>query len=279
MELQETITALVTPFSGGEVDFDGLKRNIEFQIAGGVTSLLLLGSTGEMHTLTKEERETLVPFVKEVIADRVSLMVNVSSSATTDAVQFAKYAEEKGADTLLLSPPPYLCPSEDGIIAHFEEVLKATSLPVMLYNIPKRVTVSITENIAKHFSGTSNILGVKEASGSLQTMLMLSQYMPIYAGNDAEYIAARALGAKGVVSVISNLDPGLIVELTKTASCALQEQVLQLSNILSCGPNPVAIKAAMNLRGMAAGDVRLPLTPLSENAKNTMAEKLGVATV
>lgn len=271
MELSKAITALITPFKGVDIDFDGLKRNIEFQIENGISALLVLGSTGEALSLTIVEKEALIRCAIETIQKRVPCMVNASAQSVKEACDLAKTAERMGADCLLLAPPAYICPTEEGIIKHFESVLGETTLPIMLYNIPKRVGVSITPKVAKHFADHTQILGVKEASGDLPTALSLGAYLTLYAGNDAEYLPLHALGAQGVVSVLSNFDPKLIAMHADKPQEHSQKEIVKLSKLLQCGPNPAPIKALMNAFDMPAGPCRLPLTPIPHENELEMA--------
>ncbi|WP_333651390.1 4-hydroxy-tetrahydrodipicolinate synthase [Lacrimispora sp.] len=281
--------ALVTPFKeNGEVNYGKLEELVEFQIAGGTDSIIACGTTGEASTMTHEEHLEVVRFVCEVTKKRVPVIAGTGSNCTDTAVYLSKEAEKHGADGLLLVSPYYNKATQNGLKAHFKAVADQVKIPILLYNIPGRTGINIApETIADLCRNVSNIVGVKEASGNFTAIADLMNYSDgcadVYSGNDDQIVPLLSLGGKGVISVLSNIAPAQTHEICEAyfkgdvkRSASLQIAAIPLINALFCEVNPIPVKAALNLMGMNAGPMRLPLTEMEpqnqERLKKTMKE-------
>ena len=281
--------ALVTPFKeNGEVNYGKLEELVEFQIAGGTDSIIACGTTGEASTMTHEEHLEVVRFVCEVTKKRVPVIAGTGSNCTDTAVYLSKEAEKHGADGLLLVSPYYNKATQNGLKAHFKAVADQVKIPILLYNIPGRTGINIApETIADLCRSVSNIVGVKEASGNFTAIADLMNYSDgcadVYSGNDDQIVPLLSLGGKGVISVLSNIAPAQTHEICEAyfkgdvkRSASLQIAAIPLINALFCEVNPIPVKAALNLMGMNAGPMRLPLTEMEpqnqERLKKTMKE-------
>lgn len=271
-----TFTALVTPFQNGAVDFPALQQLIEAQIAAGIDGLVAVGTTGESPTLSHEEKDQIVRFVIEKTNKRCLVLVGTGSYSTRDAVTATQAAEKLGADGALVVAPYYNKPSQEGLFRHFQVIAKATSMRLMLYNIPGRCGVDIgAETVARIRSDCANVVSIKEASGSVDRVSELRARMPdeftILSGDDGLTLPFMAVGAVGVVSVASNLLPGEVCQLVRAFSSGdmksaeqLHRRLYWLFKDLFIEPNPVPVKTAMAWRGMMSDEVRLPLCEMTE---------------
>lgn len=267
-------TALVTPFSGGKIDFDALAVLIEHQIAGDARAILVAGTTGESATLSDDEHFALVSFAKRQIGGRLPLLAGCGSNSTAHAVHLARIACEAGADALLAVTPYYNKASDRGLIEHYVTLADSAEKPLILYNVPSRTGVSLKMDHYRALAEHERIVGVKEASGDLTLLESLSSEcgdrLDVYVGNDHQTVAAMRLGAMGVISVYSNLEPAAMSEITRLCAAgdfhlAAQRQraLLPKINAMFREVNPIPIKYALSLRGLCAAEYRLPLTPPS----------------
>jgi 4-hydroxy-tetrahydrodipicolinate synthase len=266
-------TALITPFlADGEVDYEGMRRNIRFQIEHGVRGLLPLGTTGETPTLTHQEQEKIVRLVVEeakAATQDTPVMVGVGTNSTRKTIENAQNAQAWGADALLVVTPYYNKPTQAGIVAHFSAVNDAVDLPIVVYNIKGRTGTNIATPTLKRIAELTNVIAVKEASGDIGQMMDVLTEVPeiaVYAGDDAMTFPLICLGGQGVVSVVSNLLPGLVVEMVEQALAgkverarALHFTLLPMFKAAFIESNPGPIKYAMGKKGLAAGPLRLPL--------------------
>lgn len=274
--LRGCITALVTPFRSGRLDVQGLKRNVEFQLGAGVTGVLVCGSTGEAPTLSAREWRQAVLTAKAALerggGRNVHLVVGVGTNSTTKTLRQARIAQRLGANSLLVVAPYYNRPGQEGIYRHFRAVAEAVSIPVIVYNIPSRSVVNISpatiERLAKD---CPNILAVKEASGSLdqvsETIARCGDRVTILSGDDSLTLPMMALGAQGVISVVSNIVPGDVQRMVEAmlrgrsaVARRLHFRLFPLAKAMFVETNPAPVKAAMEMLGMPAGKPRLPLT-------------------
>lgn len=269
-------TALITPFQpDGEVDYDGLRRNVRFQIEHGVWGLLPLGTTGETPTLNHQEQEKIVRLV--VAEARAAgkdnpVMVGVGTNSTRKTIENARNAQVWGADALLVVTPYYNKPTPAGIVAHFGAISEATDLPIVVYNIKGRTGTNISTPTLKQIAGQPNVIGVKEASGDISQMMDVLAEIPdfyVYSGDDGMTFPLICLGGQGVISVVSNLLPGLVVEMVEQALAGqvarareLHFTLLPMFKAAFVESNPGPIKYAMGRRRLAAGPLRLPLVEL-----------------
>lgn len=276
-------TALITPFQNGAIDYPSLSALIEFQIASGVSALLVAGTTGESPTLSYSEHMELIAFAKQQIGGRVPLLAGCGSNSTANAVQLAKNACEAGADALLAVTPYYNKSTERGIVLHYRTLADAATKPLILYNVPSRTGFSMTLDTYRALASHENIVGVKEASGDLGLLEALcsecGDRLDVYTGNDHQTVSSMKLGARGVISVYSNLDPLAMIELYRLCignDFRLANQHLrahlQKMQALFWEVNPVPVKFLAAERGLCAPEYRLPLCPPSpEVAKKLKA--------
>lgn len=278
MKMEGTITALITPFKNGQVDSEGLQQNIESQIAHGITALLVLGTTGEASTLTMEEQRQVIMQSLQIARGRIPIWVGTGSYCTRQTIEKTRQAQELGADVALVVTPYYNKPTQEGLFRHFEAIATQVDIPLCIYNIPGRASINIETETMLRIAALPNVIGVKEASGNINqagdVLHAIRQQWPAFqllCGDDALTLPMMALGAKGVISVVSNLVPDLVIAQVQAAlngqfDIALQmhQRLLPLYKAAFIETNPVPIKTAMQLCGMAAGDCRLPMYRLSE---------------
>jgi 4-hydroxy-tetrahydrodipicolinate synthase len=271
-----TFTALVTPFRDGGIDTSAFEKLIEAQIAAGITGIVAVGTTGESPTLSHEEREQVIRLAVAIANKRGQVLAGTGSNATHHAVADTKAAEKLGVDGALLVAPYYNKPSQEGLFRHFKTVADATSLPIMLYNIPGRCGVDIApDTVARLAKECRNIVSIKEASGSVERVSELRARLPesftILSGDDSLTLPFMSVGAVGVVSVASNLFPAEICALVHAYQSGdvksaenLHRKLFPLFKDLFIEPNPVPVKTALGWRGAMSGECRLPLCEMSE---------------
>ena len=271
-----TFTAVVTPFRNGGIDVSSFEKLIETQIAAGITGLVAIGTTGESPTLSHDEREQLIRLAVSTANKRCVVLAGTGSNATQHAVADTKIAEKLGVDGALLVAPYYNKPSQEGLFRHFKTIADATSLPIMLYNIPGRCSVDVLpETVVRLAKECRNIVCIKEASGSVERVSELRRRLPesftILSGDDSLTLPFMAVGAAGVVSVASNLFPAEVCGLVHAceegdlkSAAKLHRKLLPLFKDLFIEPNPVPVKTALGWRGAMSGEVRLPLCEMSE---------------
>ena len=268
--------AIITPMNAdGSINYDGFAENIEFQIANGTDAIIVCGTTGEASTMTDDEHIECIRFAVEKTAGRIPVIAGTGSNDTKYAVELSKIAQEKGADGLLLVTPYYNKASQKGLVAHFTAIADAVDIPIILYNIPGRTGVSIDMNTYKILGQHKNIVAVKEASGNISyTSKLIAQcgdLLDVYSGNDDIIVPMMSIGAKGVISVISNIMPKETHEITQLClannceeAAKLQMKYLELINNLFIEVNPIPIKEAMNQMKMPSGPCRLPLCEMTD---------------
>ena len=276
-------TALITPFKSGRVDYGSLERIIEGQIEAKIPALIIGGTTGEAATLTDVERYTLFEFAKEKAAGRVKLIFGTGTNDTRVAVRHTRRAEEIGCDGVLVVTPYYNKGTFGGVRRHYEEIAKSTSLPVILYNVPSRTGVNLTEKQLRELSEIENVVALKEAGDSMDryvSLAGLSDSLGLYAGNDSQIYTTLALGGLGVISVLSNLFPSLCVEICDAFfkgeyKKAREKQIkaLPLISSLFAETNPAPVNYAMSRLGLCENELRLPLMPIEKETE----EKINAA--
>lgn len=271
-----TFTALVTPFRDGGVDISAFQQLIEAQVTAGITGIVAIGTTGESPTLSHDEREELIRVAVATANKRCVVIAGTGSNATQHAVADTKAAERLGCDGALLVAPYYNKPSQEGLFRHFKTIADATSLPIILYNIPGRCSVDIVpDTVVRLANECRNIVSIKEASGSVERVSELRGRLPepfsILSGDDSLTLPFMAVGAAGVVSVASNLFPAEVCALISACESGdlksaeqLHRKLLPLFKDLFIEPNPVPVKTALAWRGVMSGEVRLPLCEMSD---------------
>ena len=268
--------ALVTPFDQNNIiNYDAFGRLIDAQIDAGVDAVCVCGTTGESATMSIREHIAAVEFCVKRVNHRVKVIAGAGSNDTSAAVYLSQHAQDSGADALLHVTPYYNKASQTGLIKHYEYIADRTELPIILYNVPSRTGVSFTADTYKALSANPKINGVKEASGNFSLLAHTRCICPddfyIWSGNDDQVVPMMALGAKGVISVASNIVPEVMVKMSHlclendfAAASQLQIRYMDLIDALFTEVNPIPIKAAMNLLGQEAGPLRLPLCDISE---------------
>ncbi len=277
LTLAGTYTALVTPFRDGHVDSDRLERNIEAQIAAGITGVVPCGTTGESPTLSHDEHRAVVEQTVRFVAGRCQVIAGAGSNATAEAQALSQHAADAGADAVLMVNPYYNRPTQAGLIQHFETLADAVDVPMVLYNIPGRTAVELSAQTIAHLAQHERIVGVKEATGKLDMtseIVMLTQGLNfnVISGDDSLTLPLMAVGATGVTSVLSNLLPARVKSLVDAAARGDYTKARELHvalfplcrGLLSLSTNPIPIKAALAQRGEDTGELRLPMTPLDD---------------
>ncbi|MCU0723337.1 MAG: 4-hydroxy-tetrahydrodipicolinate synthase [Planctomycetes bacterium] len=269
---QGVIVALVTPFKNGAVDFAKLDELVEFHVGQGTDAIVPVGTTGESATLSHEEHDAVVARVVKAARKRVPVIAGAGSNCTAEALRLTRHAKEAGADGALHVVPYYNKPTQEGLFRHFEAVAGA-GLPVVLYNIPGRTGVDMTAQTVERLSTVKGIVGIKEASGSLDRVSELKALCPklvVLSGDDSLTLPMLAVGAEGVISVVANLVPrdvkDMIARFFRGDVAGARDahlRLLPLVKALFLETNPVPVKAAMEILGTISGEVRLPLAPMS----------------
>ena len=279
------MTALITPFAGGDVDHRALADLIEAQIAGGVHGVVPCGSTGEAATLTHDEHIAIVREVVRLVRGRVPVIAGTGSNSTAEAIRLTRAAEEAGADGALLISPYYNKPTQEGIYRHYAAVAEATRLPLIVYNIPGRTSSNIGAETMGRLSRIPSIVGVKEASGSLAHVLEVIQAsgpdFAVYSGDDILTLPIMAAGGKGVIAVTANLVPRDFATLAEALLAGdlergrtLMRRLLPLVQATSLEVNPLPVKTALAMMGRCAEEFRLPLTCMSAPARAKLEKVL-----
>jgi 4-hydroxy-tetrahydrodipicolinate synthase len=267
------ITALVTPFRRGAVDEEALRRLVEDQIANGVDGLVPVGTTGESPTLTFEEHIRVVEVTVEAAAKRVPVIAGTGSNSTREAIELSLAARKVGADGLLQVTPYYNKPSQEGLYRHFKAVVEACPLPTVLYNVPGRTACDLLPETLARLAELPEVVGIKEATGSAvrasQVLALLPERVAVLSGDDAVAFPLYALGARGVISVVSNVAPAEMAAMWDAAAAGrwteareLHYKLLPLSEGLFIEVNPVPVKSALAMMGRIADELRPPLYPL-----------------
>ena len=273
--------AIVTPMKpNGEVNYEAFARHIEFQIANHTDAIIGCGTTGEASTLTHEEHLECIRFCVKQVAGRIPVIAGTGSNCTQTAIYLSQEAEKAGVDGLLLVTPYYNKATQKGLKEHFTMVANSVKVPIILYNIPGRTGVNIQpETIVSLCEEVPNIVGVKDATDNLNQFMKLMALakgkVDVYSGNDNQIVPLMSMGAKGVISVLSNIAPqqthdicAKYLEGKVTESAQMQLDALDLVSALFCEVNPIPVKKALNLMGREAGGLRRPLTEMEdENAK------------
>lgn len=276
-----SMTALVTPFSNGELDLDALKRLVNWQIAEGTTALVPVGTTGESPTLSHEEHETVVQTVVETAAGRVPVIAGAGSNNTVEAARFVEFAAHVGADAALVVTPYYNKPTQSGMVAHFTALHDCADIPIIIYNIPGRSIVDMTPATMGELSKLPRIIGVKDATGdvvrvSQQRASCGADFIQL-SGEDASALGFNAHGGVGCISVTANVAPGLCAQFQAatlagdyTKALHLQDRLMPLHQAIFLEPGLVGAKYALAKLGHCSDNVRLPLVELTTGTKTAI---------
>ena len=274
-------TALVTPFKDGEVNFDELKRLIEYQIAGGISAIAVCATTGEAPTLDDKEHQEIIYYSAYVINKRVPLIAGTGSNNIEHAVSMSKEAKKNGADALLAVTPYYNRATEKGLISGYMKIAESTDLPVIIYNVPQRTTVNVSRSVYKALSEHPNITAVKEASGDIAQIASLiaecGDSLDVFSGNDDMTVPLLSLGGCGVISVLSNMLPSAVSRICSEwfsgrwrEACSLQLKYMPLIRALFSQVNPIPIKTALGELGFDTLEMRLPMCEMDEVPKREL---------
>lgn len=278
---QGTCVAIITPLKDGKVNFEKLSEILDQQIAAGVAAVAICGTTGEAPTLESEEHLEAIRHTIRHCAGRMKVLAGTGSNDTEHSLYMSQSSAEAGADALLHVTPYYNKPTQRGLIAHYTYIADRVSCPLVLYNVPSRTGTNITVDTCRILSQHPNINGIKEASGSVtQTMHIINACgddLTVWSGNDDQIVPLMSVGAKGVISVLSNICPKETVAITDAClrgdfaeGARLQLRYLELIDALFCETNPIPVKTAMNLMGMDVGPTKLPLVEMEEKNLNRL---------
>lgn len=278
-------TAIVTPFDkDGKVNYELLKKLVEFQLENGTDAIIVCGTTGEASTLTDDEQLESVRFVAEVVNKRVPVIAGAGSNYTEHGVHLCKGSEKAGADALLLVTPYYNKCTQKGLVAHFKQLAGSVDIPVILYSVKSRTSLNMEPKTVLELSKVENIVAIKEASSDIVQIAQIAELcgdaMTLYSGNDDQIVPILSLGGKGVISVAANIAPRQVHEMVMKfmegdikESLRYQLEILPLVRALFNEVNPIPVKAALNLMGFDVGGYRMPLCEIED----TNLEKLKIA--
>ena len=278
-------TAIVTPFSEKSIDYSKMEELIDFQYDNNTEALVVCGTTGENATMTQYEQESLIDFACKYNDGRMKIIAGIGSNDTKKALKNAKNAKHYGADGVLMVTPYYNKTTQKGLIEHFTYVADRVDIPMVLYNVPSRTSIGIKAETYKELSKHPNINGVKEASGDFSlfaaTRALCGDDLYVWSGNDDNTVPMMALGALGVISVASNIVPGIVSKICNLCLAGKFTEASEMFTRYNClfstlfiETNPIPIKAAMNLAGFDVGNARLPLTSMSEKNLETLEDVL-----
>jgi 4-hydroxy-tetrahydrodipicolinate synthase len=276
--------AITTPFRDGEVDIDGLKRQVEFHVAAGTNCLCPVGTTGESPTLTHDENEQVIAEVVQAAAGRLKVMAGTGSNSTAEALRLTQRAAVDGADAALIVAPYYNKPTQQGFIEHYKAIAETIDLPICVYNIPGRTGKNIEPDSICRLGELENITLVKEATGSLDqaSEILNNSNLTLLSGDDSLTLPLMSIGGSGVISVVGNIVPqdmmALISAFDSGDIAAAQQWHHKLfplcRDMLGLSTNPIPIKAAMAMLGLDSGELRLPMTPLNDSEKAQLRKTL-----
>ncbi|MDE6302349.1 MAG: 4-hydroxy-tetrahydrodipicolinate synthase [Clostridia bacterium] len=285
MLFEGVATALITPFANGTVDVESLQKLLMYQLNGSVDAVVILGTTGEPATMTRSEKELVIKTAVKMLKGKIPVIVGAGSNCTATATENCHFAEELGADGLLCVTPYYNKCTQDGLIRHFEEIANATSLPVICYNVPSRTGVNMLPSTFARLAKISNVDGIKEASGNMEQIeeciRLCEGNAAVYSGDDSLTVPVMAMGGAGVISVVSNVCPKYVSSMTRALksgdlkkASAMQRDMLPLVRAMFSEVNPIPVKYAAHIKGLCNGELRLPLTELSDTNKDGLKRAL-----
>lgn len=284
MVFKGSAVALVTPFDKqGKVNYFSLKSLIDYQLANGTNAIVILGTTGESSTISFEEREKIIKFSISLTKGKIPIIVGTGSNSTQTSIALTKQAEDLGADAVLVVTPYYNKCNQEGLFKHYTQIASATSLPIILYNVPSRTSVNIQPETVIKLSKIKNIVGIKEASGNMAQIAEICQKKPskfsLYSGDDILSLPMFSMGASGIISVTANAYPEQIAYLASYAlngdyynALKMHNKLYNINKALFLDVNPICIKHYLNLLGFSVGKPRLPLTEANPELKKKLLE-------
>ena len=282
---QGAATALVTPMRAGEIDFEALGALVEEQIAAGIHALVAVGTTGESATLPTPEHVAVISHVVEVARGRVPVMAGAGANSTAEAIELSVASQEAGADGLLHVTPYYNKPTQEGLYLHFAAIARETTLPIVLYNVPGRTACDMLPETVARLAEIERVVGIKEATGDMRraadVIAAAGDRITVVSGDDFTAFGLMALGGRGVISVVSNVGPARVAAMWRAAkrgdlasARAVHLELMPLMNLLFIEPNPIPVKAALELMGVIGPELRLPLTPCTPGLRARIADDL-----
>src|SRR5436309_4832965 len=280
-----SMVALVTPFKDGKVDRTSLEGLVEFHVEHGTSGIIPCGTTGESATLSHEEHEDVIKAVIKAVNKRIPVIAGTGSNSTDEAIRLTREAEKSSADGALMISPYYNRPTQEGIYQHYKKVAAEVGIPIIIYNIPGRTGSKIEPETLARLSEIKNIAGVKEATGSVDQAIdvirLCGDRLAVYSGEDSLIFSLMALGGKGVISTVANVAPKETSQLTEAClkgnwekGRELQFKLMPLIRSLFIETNPIPAKTALSLMGKCTGELRLPLTSMSEGALKKMKQAM-----
>jgi len=284
--IQGSIVAIVTPMlKDGGVDWKGLEKLVEWHIEQGTNSIVAVGTTGEASTLSMEEHTQVIKEIIRVANKRIPIIAGTGANSTREAIELTKAAKDLGADAALLVTPYYNKPTQEGLYQHYKAIAEAVELPLILYNVPGRTGVDLSNDTAVRLAEISNIVGIKDATGDVPRgkalIEALNGKMAVYSGDDETAWELMLLGADGNISVTANVAPKAMSEVCAVAIAkdeqqakTLNNKIANLHNILFCKSNPIPVKWALHEMGLIDTGIRLPLTPLAEQYREPLRNAL-----
>ncbi|GAB4116614.1 MAG: 4-hydroxy-tetrahydrodipicolinate synthase [Candidatus Caldatribacteriota bacterium] len=273
-----SLVAMITPFiESGEVDEQGIKELVEFHIKNGTNGIVPCGTTGESPTLSHEEHKKVVEITVKAVAGRIPVVAGTGSNCTREALELTQHAKEIGADGALIITPYYNKPTQRGLYLHFKKIAEEVDIPIVIYNVPSRTGVNLLPETLAELAEIKNIVAVKEASGNLEQMTniveLCGEKITLLSGDDKLLLPVLSIGGKGVISVVANIIPKEVAKMIENfekghyeeARQAFLSRIYPLSSAMFYETNPIPVKTSARLMGLPAGDLRLPLSPMSEN--------------
>lgn len=267
-------TAIATPFSdSGAIDWNSFEKHLAHQTSGGVSGIVISGTTGESPTLTVQEKISLVRKARALLPSSVRVMAGSGGNNTAQSIELSKLCVDAGADSLLIVTPPYNKPSLSGLKLHYQMIADSVNVPLCLYHVPGRTAQSLSHSAIATLTGIKNVMAVKEASGdiALYSRVVNATKASILSGDDPTYLASLSVGGAGVISVVSNVFPEAMVALTKAfmtqqnaQALAIHKALLPAIDVLFCETNPCPLKAALEIFGFGKNVLRAPLAPVSD---------------
>ena len=279
-----TYTALVTPFKNNQIDEKAFSNLIEFQIKNDVDGIVPCGTTGESPTLSHEEHNRLVEIAVKVANGKIKVMAGTGSNSTSEAVAMTNHAKKIGANSCLIVAPYYNKPTQEGIYQHFKELNKC-DIPLIIYNIPGRSVINISDQTLARISELENVIGIKDATGDLARVatlrLLVKKDFLFLSGEDATAVGFNAMGGNGIISVTSNILPKMVSDLQKATAIGeyktavkIQDQLTNFHSAMFCETNPIPVKYALSLMGFCENEVRLPLVAPSLESQNRIKNEM-----
>ena len=277
--------AIVTPFDEKGVNFKKLEELIEWHIKSKTDAIIVCGTTGEASTMTEQERKETIKFVVDVVNKRIPVIAGTGSNDTASTISMSKWAEKIGVDGLLVITPYYNKTTQKGIVEHFKTIANSVTSPIIIYNVPSRTGLNINPSTLLKLSVIPNIVAIKEASGNISQIVQIKALcgdnLDIYSGNDDQVVPILSLGSMGVISVLANIIPTDMHNMCELYFSGKHEEALKiqlgylpLNNAIFVETNPIPVKTAMNLMGMNAGPLRLPLCDMDENNLQFLKKEL-----